>query len=204
MTINCTNASYIAAQAQAIRLSPKFRNSRTIRRLLAVALADASTLTVVLADQNGYSHSQLQRISSYAHRLAHAVAETVEISVNTNYPQEKVTMTVATPSEVDSLALKQLQAILCTVETLASLVLPFAQNPAAVAQFDDYQYRNFPCSIQPDSALWCVSGADIRTGASGVLEWCRSKLDAIEVLSRMGRFPKRFEALDAHPFQAQH
>lgn len=56
-----------------------------------------------------------------------------------------------------------------------------------------YQYRNLPCNIRSDAAVWCVVGKDAK-GGSGVLEWCFDKEDAEErrnlMLSEEGRFSK--------------
>lgn len=56
-----------------------------------------------------------------------------------------------------------------------------------------YKYRNLPCNIRSDAALWCVVGKDSK-GGSGVLEWCFDKEDAEErkmlMLSEEGRFSK--------------
>jgi hypothetical protein len=48
-----------------------------------------------------------------------------------------------------------------------------------------YRYRNLPCSIRPDNQLWCVSGYDTKSGASGILEWCYDEIDANFVMNTM-------------------
>lgn len=58
-----------------------------------------------------------------------------------------------------------------------------------------YKYRNLPCNIQPDDKLWCVSGADLTTGASGVLEWCYNQGDADSVMEEMKEDAGRFIGL---------
>jgi len=46
-----------------------------------------------------------------------------------------------------------------------------------------YTYRNLPCTNNP----WYVAGCDRATGASGVLEWCKSEKDAVERMAKMTR-----------------
>jgi len=46
-----------------------------------------------------------------------------------------------------------------------------------------YTYRNLPCT----NCAWYVSGTDRATGASGILEWCKSEKDAIERMAKMTR-----------------
>jgi hypothetical protein len=48
-----------------------------------------------------------------------------------------------------------------------------------------YKYRGYPCSIQPDDRLWCISGNDRVTGAGGVLEWAYDQRDAEQLLAVM-------------------
>lgn len=63
-----------------------------------------------------------------------------------------------------------------------------------------YHYRNLPCSIQPDSMLWCVSGHDEANNSSGVLEWCYDELDAHRTLRDMRADRGRFSNLRAHKY----
>lgn len=60
-----------------------------------------------------------------------------------------------------------------------------------------YQWRNLPCTIQPDDKLWCVSGQSFK--GSGVLEWCYDEADAQTILSQMRR-SFGFRGLRAHPY----
>jgi hypothetical protein len=49
-----------------------------------------------------------------------------------------------------------------------------------------YKYRGYyPCSIQPDDRLWCITGKDSVTGAAGVLEWAYDQKDAEQRLAVM-------------------
>ena len=64
-----------------------------------------------------------------------------------------------------------------------------------------YCYRNFPCTIQPDSSLlWCVSGHDEVPwhNSSGVLEWCRDEMDAHRIL-RMMRDAQYYQTVRLDP-----
>ena len=54
-----------------------------------------------------------------------------------------------------------------------------------------YTYRNYPCTIQPDDRLWCITGKDTVTGSGGVLEWAYDQKDAdqlLEVMQASGEF----------------
>ena len=62
-----------------------------------------------------------------------------------------------------------------------------------------YQYRDLPCSILPDKELWTVAGSDNLMEAYGVLEWCYSKEDAMELISKMKQDGQRFDVC-AVPF----
>lgn len=63
-----------------------------------------------------------------------------------------------------------------------------------------YVFRNLPCNIQPDEALWCVRGRlndpTEPLHGGGVLEWCYNEGDAKERLAMMERDP-RFSNLQA-------
>lgn len=64
-----------------------------------------------------------------------------------------------------------------------------------------YKYRGLPCNIQPDDKLWCVSGSDTWTGASGVLEWCYNEGDANSVKEEMSKDRGRFILLTASKYE---
>lgn len=48
-----------------------------------------------------------------------------------------------------------------------------------------YKLRNLPCNVVPESQLWFVSGVDVVQGSTGVIEWCRDKVDAARVFREM-------------------
>ena len=48
-----------------------------------------------------------------------------------------------------------------------------------------YQARNYPCTIQSDDKLWCITGRDIVTNSGGILEWCYDQKDAEQLLEKM-------------------
>lgn len=62
-----------------------------------------------------------------------------------------------------------------------------------------YKYRNYPCNITSDDLLWCISGINGLTGASGVLEWCYSQEDAEQLLTVMQASAELFN-LTAMPY----
>lgn len=62
-----------------------------------------------------------------------------------------------------------------------------------------YQYRNYPCNIASDDNLWCVSGEDKVSEASGVLEWAYNQQDANDVLALM-QASSEFNNLTAMPY----
>ena len=68
---------------------------------------------------------------------------------------------------------------------------------------ENYKFRNFSMDQVPVDSRglrWCVCGAQYdKSGeyrGGGVLEWCDSKADAIEVINLMERDP-RFRRLSA-------
>lgn len=48
-----------------------------------------------------------------------------------------------------------------------------------------YIYRNFPCSTNGIKMEFCVTGVDKNKNASGILEWCFDRFDAMEVKRQM-------------------
>ena len=47
----------------------------------------------------------------------------------------------------------------------------------------EYTYRGKPCT----AGHWFVAGLDRVNGSGGILEWCASEQDALDVMTRMNR-----------------
>ena len=52
-------------------------------------------------------------------------------------------------------------------------------------KFRKYTYRSLPYDDKTIIKLYHVSGKDLVSGHAGVLEWCRSKVDAQEIFNKM-------------------
>ena len=63
---------------------------------------------------------------------------------------------------------------------------------------ESYKPRNLPCDITTDDKLWAVGGENHEGG--GVLEWCYSKEDADEILSKM-QLDSRYSNLRAYKWE---
>lgn len=105
--------------------------------------------------------------------------------------------------DVASASVAQLLKMVESVTALSDCMHRFVADINATALYDcpEYAYRNLPCSIVADEALWCVSGQDVR-GGSGVLEWCYDQADARDIYSSMQRFPERFKELSMGPWSS--
>lgn len=47
-----------------------------------------------------------------------------------------------------------------------------------------WKYRNLPCT----AGNWCITGTDMSNRSSGVLEWCTSEQDALDMWRQMRQF----------------
>jgi hypothetical protein len=204
--LNRETATGLSLTAHQLIRSPKFQNSRTLRRFLGNSL-DSGLALQCFAFEEGYSAEQLEAIRAYAEEKARQLQKEIEalgfffIGTQVDDGFGLVQNAYQLPFKVQTASLKQLQAAVNLVALLAVGLEPFARNPAHEAGFDDYRYRNLPCSIESEGNLWVVGGHDKRTGGSGVLEWCYDEQDAQFILQQMSRFPERFIGIKAERHQ---
>lgn len=186
---------------------PKWNNSRTLRRFLDNVVNDRGEVHQTFACAEGYDARQLAAIHRYACEAARdeelrdcVSGGILAAGTQLHGPLGIVANVYELPASLERASLKQLQAAVLLVAFLGAQLEQLSRNPSDEAGFEDYRYRGLPCSIAPDNGLWTVSGEDVRTRTSGVLEWCFNEDDARHVLDAMSRFPDRFKALAAQAF----
>ncbi len=190
------------AEATFLKNSNKTAIGRSLRRFLQRWTEDGC-VSQVLAQGEGHTREQLLALMHYGAQLAQRAAPYVPAAgafqaVVFDPAQQRVVVRYRLAHDVRTACVRELRAMAELVSELASEMCSFALNvnTGPLRNCPEYEYRNFPCSIVPDEALWCVSGQDAM-GADGVLEWCTDESDAQCVLEKMQRFPDRFTQLAA-------
>lgn len=203
--LNRNSVNYAHWESTRLIGSPKFNNSRTLRRFLAEFIAKKLFCQCFAYDE-GYSPAQLEALRSYAAKKAlhqQPLAQQLGFElVNTLFDEgfELVQNVYKMSFELETASLQQLQAAVRMVQALAFEMLTFSRDPALEVGFQDYVYRGLPCTIAGDESLWLVSGCDKRSNGGGVLEWCFDEEDAKDILDKMKQFPDRFSDLAARPY----
>lgn len=61
--------------------------------------------------------------------------------------------------------------------------------------FWKYQYRNFPKDVVPRRSLFAITGYDLKSDKSGILEYCVNRADARYLMDLMRADNGRFDSL---------
>lgn len=212
--VNRQSANFIAGEGFRILVN-KGNVSRALRRFLEPYLVESRThancmdLFQVFSYDEAFSVQQLDEIEDYAKYtvemqrdlMSSQGIEATFVSTNREDYVGMVTNHYVLPGTLETATLAQLRnmlkAVIEVAETLSVIVSTKEFNARVLVNNPEYTYRGLPCTCAPEQELWEISGQDLRTKVSGVLEWCYSEVDAKAQMAEMLREPQRFANLKA-------